>query len=83
MHDDELNHIVGKSRDAKNGGFDALSTSEQLAAAFVLNRPDWLGSAGYTMAEAVERLGAKWLALIPPAARILRDDDDDDEISAG
>ncbi|MGB3390069.1 MAG: hypothetical protein WBA88_19035 [Pseudaminobacter sp.] len=76
MNNDDLNHIVSKSRDAKNGGFGVLSTSEQLAAAFVLNRPDWLASAGYTMAEAVERLGAKWLALIPPAARILRDEDD-------
>lgn len=76
MNGDELNHIVRKSRDAKNGSFGVLSTSEQLAAAFVLNRPDWLASAGYTLAEAVERLGAKWLALIPPAARILRDDDD-------
>jgi hypothetical protein len=76
MDDDELDHIVRKSRDAKNGSFGVLSTSEQLAAAFVLNRPDWLASAGYTMAEAVKRLGANWLALIPPAARILRDEDD-------
>lgn len=76
MNDDDLNHIIRKSRDAKNGGFGVLSTSEQLAAAFVLNRPDWLASAGYTMAEAVERLGAKWLALIPPAARVLRDEED-------
>jgi hypothetical protein len=75
MTDDDLNHIVRKSRDAKNGGFGVLSTSEQLAAAFVLNRPDWLESAGYTMAEAIERVGAKWLALIPEAERIMRDED--------
>lgn len=76
MNDDDLDHIIRKSRDAKNGGFGVLSTSEQLAAAFVLNRPDWLASAGYTIAEAVERLGAKWLALIPAAERVLRDEDD-------
>lgn len=76
MSDDDLNHIIRKSRDAKNGGFGVLSTSEQLAAAFVLNRPDWLADAGYTMAEAVERLGAKWLALIPAAERVLRDEDE-------
>jgi len=76
MTDDDLSHIINKSRDAKNGGFGVLSTSEQLAAAFVLNRPDWLASAGYTMAEAVERLGAKWLALIPSAERVLRNEGD-------
>jgi methyl coenzyme M reductase beta subunit len=35
-----------------------LSTGERLAVALVLNRFDML--AGYTMIEAVERLGADW-----------------------
>ncbi|MDR0274042.1 MAG: hypothetical protein LBI48_01635 [Burkholderiaceae bacterium] len=68
---DELNHIVRKSRDAKNGGFGVLSTGEKLAAALVLDRPDWLDQVGYTMAEAIDRVGAEWLALIPEAARRL------------
>ncbi len=67
----DLDHIVRKSRDAKNGGFGVLSTGEKLTAALVLNRPDWLAAMRYTLAEAIERVGAEWLALIPQAARTL------------
>jgi len=45
-----------------------LSTGEQLAAALVLNRADWLASMNYTMAQAMERLGSDWLDRIPSAA---------------
>lgn len=62
---DELQHIITKSRDAKRGCFGVLSTSEKLAAALVLNRADWLAEMPYTLAEAIERVGPKWLALIP------------------
>jgi hypothetical protein len=37
-----------------------LSTGEQLAVALVLDRPDLFPHGGYTMLEAVERLGAEW-----------------------
>ena len=67
----ELDHIISKARDAKRGGFGVLSTGERLAAALVLNRADWLASMDYTMAEAIDRVGASWLALIPEAARRL------------
>lgn len=72
----ELQQIIGKARDAKAGGFGVLSTGEKLTVAFVLNRPEWLASMNYTMAEAIERIGLSWLALIPDAARALADDDD-------
>jgi hypothetical protein len=65
----ELEQIVSKSLDAKRGGFDVLSKGEKLAAALVLNRADWLASMHYTMAEAIERVGPTWVALIPEAAR--------------
>lgn len=71
MTDYELQHIIEKSRDAKNGGFGVLSTSEKLAAALVLNRADWLKQMGYSMAEAINRVGPTWLARIPAAARQL------------
>ena len=67
----ELDHIIRKARDAKRGGFGVLSTGEKLAAALVLNRADWLASMDYTMAEAIDRVGTAWLALIPEAARTL------------
>ncbi|MDW6022157.1 hypothetical protein SAZ10_10320 [Mesorhizobium sp. BAC0120] len=46
-----------------------------MAAALVLNQPDWLAEMHYTLAEAVGRVGSKWLALIPEAARILTYED--------
>lgn len=70
----ELDHIVAKSRHAAAGGFGVLSIGEKLAAALVLNRPDWLARMNYTLAEAVERVGAGWLALIPQAARQIADE---------
>lgn len=71
MHDHVLQQITDKSRDAKHGGFGVLSTGEKLAAALVLNRADWLEKMGYSMAEAIDRLGPEWLAKIPEAARQL------------
>lgn len=66
-----LAHIIEKARDAAAGGFGALSTGEKLAAGLVLNRPDWLQSEGYTIAEALDRLGPTWVALLPAAAKQL------------
>ena len=75
----ELEHIVRKARDAKNGGFGVLSTGEKLAVAFVLNRPDWLAEMNYTLVEAIDRIGWEWMLLIPKAARILEEEDEQDE----
>ncbi|WFU86390.1 hypothetical protein QA644_14805 [Rhizobium sp. CC1099] len=47
-----------------------------MAAALVLNRPDWLAEMNYTLAEAIERVGPQWLALIPEAARVLEYEDE-------
>lgn len=76
MNTTELQHIVRKARDAKNGGFGVLSTGEKLVVALVLNRTDWLADMNYTLAEAIERVGAEWIALIPTAERMLRDEED-------
>lgn len=65
----ELAHILAKTRDAAAHGPGALSTGEALAAALVLNRPDWLIAMKYTLAEAIGRIGPEWTALIPAAAR--------------
>ncbi|MCL1962238.1 MAG: hypothetical protein FWG56_10840 [Desulfovibrionaceae bacterium] len=51
-----------------------MSTGEQVAVALALNRADWLKLAGYTMAEAIERTGLEWLALMPGIERQLRDE---------
>lgn len=66
-----LDQIVAKSRDAAKGGFGALSTGEKLAAAIALNRPDWLQEMGYTITEAMKRIGADWMAEVLAASEIL------------
>jgi hypothetical protein len=69
-------HLLRKAEDAKRGGHDAWalqSTSEKVAVALVLNRADWLVGHGYTIAEAIERSGPEWVAMIPQVARQLVD----------
>ncbi len=69
-------HLLRKTEDARRGGHDAWavqSTGERVAVALVLNRPDWLAEHGYTIAEALERSGSEWVAMIPQIARQLVD----------
>lgn len=69
-------HLLRKAEDAKRGGHDAWavqSTGEKAAVALVLNRPDWLAEHGYTIAEAIERSGSEWVAMISQVARQLVD----------
>lgn len=81
MHHDDatLEHILSKTRDAKNGGFGALSTGEKLAAALALNRADWLASMEYTIAQAIERVGPEWVSLIPTVAQVMDCEPDAEE----
>jgi hypothetical protein len=71
-----LEHLLMKTRDANSGGINAMSTGEALAAALVLNRPDWLASMGYTIAQALDRVDADTIALIPVAARMVANAND-------
>lgn len=64
----EYRHMLAKCRDANNGGWSVLSTGEKLAAALVLNRADWLAQMDYTIAQAINRIGPEWAALIPEVA---------------
>lgn len=74
----QYEHLLRKSRDAKRGGRDAWavqSTGEKLAVALVLNRADWLAEVQYTIAEAIERSGPEWVAIIPQVARQLAEEE--------
>ncbi len=76
---DRYNHLLNKSESAKHGGRNAWavqSTGEKVAVALVLNRADWLAECGYTIAEAIERSGQEWVAIIPQIARKLADEED-------
>jgi hypothetical protein len=73
----QYEHLLRKSRDAKRGGHDAWavqSTGEKVAVALVLNRSDWLEEMRYTIAEAIERSGPEWVAVIPQLARQLTEE---------
>jgi hypothetical protein len=75
---DRYEHLLRKSRDAKRGARDAWvvqSTGEKVAVALVLNRADWLAEMGYTLAEAIERSGVEWVAMIPQIARQLAEEE--------
>ena len=75
---DRFLHLLRKSRDAKQGGHDAWavqSTGEKTAVALVLNRADWLGEHGYTIAEAIERTGPEWVEMIPQIASQLAEEE--------
>ena len=76
---DRYNHLLNKTRSAKRGGHDAWavqSTGEKVAVALVLNRADWLAEYDYTIAEAIERAGQEWVAMIPQVARQLANEED-------
>jgi hypothetical protein len=64
MTHQELEQIVRFSIYAWRDGRGVLSTGERLMAALVLNRADWLAADGYTMAEAIERVGMEWIAVL-------------------
>lgn len=76
---DRYNHLLWKARDAKHGGHEAWgvqSTGEKVAVALVLNRSDWLAEYGYTIAEAIERAGQEWVAMIPQIERQIASEED-------
>lgn len=70
----DLEQILAATHRAEAEGIGTLSHLETLIAAFVLNRPDWLADMDYSLAQAVERVGAKLLALIPRACMQLDDE---------
>jgi hypothetical protein len=74
----QYQHLLRKSQDAKRGGHDAWavqSTGENLAVALVLNRADWLEEMQYAIAEAIERSGPEWVAMIPQVGRQLAEEE--------
>lgn len=51
----DFKHMLSKARAA--AGINAMSRGEALAAALILNRPDWLAAMSCTIAEAIDRIG--------------------------
>lgn len=66
-------HALAKTREAAiSGSPGGMSTGEALMAALALNRSDWLQKMGYTIAEALERVGDEWAALVPRVASAIQ-----------
>lgn len=66
---DHLTHMVSSALSASRNGYGALSTGEALAAALILNDYAALTDQGMTIAEALDRVGPDWAALIPVASK--------------
>jgi hypothetical protein len=75
---DRYEHLLRKARDARRGGHDAWvvqSTGEKVTVSLVLNRADWLTEMQYTIAEAIERSGVEWVAIIRQVAQQLAEEE--------
>lgn len=69
---DTVQRIVRMAQmDIDAGQLGPWSTGEKIAVCLVLDRGDWLKRIGYTMLEAIERLGPEWLAACHVAAKEL------------
>lgn len=72
MHADRiLDRLLSKALEAAEFGEAAWrvqSTGERLAVALVLNRGDWLSEMDYTVAQALDRIGADWASAVPKVA---------------
>lgn len=55
-----IGKIIEVARELREHGSAPASTGERIAAAFVLNRPEYLPAAYPDMVEAWDRLGEEW-----------------------
>lgn len=66
-----MDDLLDVCRRARIEGFGVLSTSETLAAALVLDRSDVLDEMGYSIADALRRIGPAWAEQIPEVSELL------------
>lgn len=64
-----LDTLISIAKRARGGGYSVMSMGEKLAAALILNRPDWIAALDYTLADALDRVGRDWVGLIPTASQ--------------
>lgn len=64
--DTRMLHIT---QQAALSGIGAMSLGEALTAGLVLNRSDWLRDCGYSIADALDRIGPEWAARLSAVAR--------------
>ncbi|WP_237173913.1 hypothetical protein [Paracandidimonas lactea] len=66
--------MLGITQQAALCGIGAMSLGEALTAALVLNRSDWLRDCGYSIADALDRIGPEWAARLSAVSRQFHDE---------
>ena len=74
MHSNLDTRLLAIAQRAAREGIGALSLGEALTAALVLDRNDWLRERGYSIADALDRIGTEWAARVPAVARQFQTD---------
>lgn len=74
MHSNLDTRLLAIAQRAAREGIGALSLGEALTAALVLDRNDWLRERGYSIADALDRIGTDWAARVPAVARQFQTD---------
>jgi len=73
MHSTIDTRMLNIAQEAALHGIGTMSLGESLTAALVLNRCDWLSERGYSIAEALERIGPQWAARLREVERYFYD----------
>jgi len=66
-----LDAVLHPCRKARDGKWGVLTTTEKLTVALVINRPDCIAELGFTLAQAIERVGMEQVAVMPTAVQRL------------
>src|SRR5690606_16589460 len=74
MHSNIDTRMLNIAQEAAQQGIGTMSLGEALTAALILNRCDWLRELGYSIAEALERIGPEWTARLREVERQFYDE---------
>lgn len=74
MHSTIDTRILNIAQQAALQGIGTLSLGEALTAALILNRCDWLREHGYSIAQALDRIGPEWTARLREVERQFYDE---------
>lgn len=69
MHSTIDTRMLNIAQEAALHGIGTMSLGEALTAALILNRCDWLRERGYSVAEALDRIGPEWTARLREVER--------------
>jgi len=74
MHSTIDTRMLNIAQEAALHGIGTMSLGEALTAALILNRCDWLRERGYSVAEALDRIGPQWTARLREVERQFYDE---------